>query len=192
MLVCRTRGLPLVVALSVAPTVLNGQTATAPLTVQGTPLAPNPSFRHHKELRAVYDSLVDSTQVSVVTHKGKYFLTMQRPRLTWSAAYAGHAPEAPPQEVMLEFRTQSPQIALDSRLTIESSTGLRLEVASAGAHSKPGVQTWSHFIRFSIPCGELARVLAGDRVTVTVGGISERLKAEHLNAVRDLLNRVGA
>lgn len=75
---------------------------------------------------------------------------------------------------------------------IESSTGLRIEVASTGAHSEPGVQTWSHFMRFPVPSGELAQVLAGDQVTVLVGGIRERLKPEHINAVRDLLNRVGA
>ena len=35
-------------------------------------------------------------------------------------------------------------------------------------------------------------MLAGDQVTVTAGGIRERLKADHVTALRDLLSRVGA
>ncbi|HUQ15871.1 MAG TPA: hypothetical protein VM094_07430 [Gemmatimonadales bacterium] len=75
-------------------------------------------------MRAKYDAVADSTRWSVVTHKGKYFLTVQRPRLTWSAAYAGHELDAQsPREVVLEFRTQEPQAALDSRLAITSGGG---------------------------------------------------------------------
>lgn len=161
------------------------------LALHSSVLPPDPSFRHHKELRALYDSVGDSTHLAVVTHKGKDFLTIQRPRLTWSAVYAGRGAASPPPEMILEFRTQSPQVALDSRLVIESGMGQRVEVASAGAHSDPGVLTWSHFMRFFVRTGALAAVLATDDVTVSVGGIHERLKPEHVNALRDLLSRVG-
>ncbi len=93
---------------------------------------------------------------------------------------------------MLEFRTQEPQAALDSRLVITSGEGERLEVGSSGAFSDPGVQTWSHFMRFAVPCAELARALVNEEVTVTVGGIRERLKPDHVRALRSLLDRVGA
>jgi hypothetical protein len=149
-------------------------------------------FHHHKVLQAAYDSLADSTRLSVVTHKGKYFLTVQRPRLTWSVAYEGQAPTGRPPEVQLEFRTQSPQVAADSRLRIEYGSAQRLEVVSRGAYSDPGMLTWSHFMHFPVPTAALARILESDSVLVTVGGIVERLKPEQREALRDLLARVGA
>jgi hypothetical protein len=150
-------------------------------------------FRHHKKLRAAYDSLADSTHLSVRTHKGQYFLTIHRPRLTWSVVYGGRRPEASvPTEVWLEFRTQSPQVALDSRLEVLYGAGARLEVPSAGAYSDPGVLTWSHFMRFAIPTTDLVKALQTQKVLVTVGGVAEYLEPEHLEALRDLLSRVGA
>lgn len=169
------------------------QTATTPQMLKGVvPPAPV-QFHHHKKLQASYDSVADSTRLSVRTHKGKYFLTMQRPRLIWSVVYAGQRPDSlPPTEVWLEFRTQNPQVALDSRLVVLYGVGERIEVPSAGAHSDPGVQTWSHFMRFPIPTAALASALHSQQVQVTVGGITERLEPDHLEALRDLLSRVGA
>jgi hypothetical protein len=145
-------------------------------------------------LRALYDSTADSTRLSVVTHKGKYFLWTQRPRLVWSVAYAGRTPDpaTSPAHVELQFRTQSPQVALDSRLLILYPVGRQLEVASSGAYSDPGVVTWSHFMRFLVPCAALAEVLASEQVQLSVGGISESFQPDHLEALRDLLSRVGA
>lgn len=118
---------------------------------------------------------------------------MQRPRLTWSVDYPGRAPGAtPPELVTLEFRTQSPQTALNSRLTVEFGPGRSFEIPSAGSYSDPGVQTWSHFMRFPVPRETLLAVLASDSAAVTVGGIVEQLGPEHLNALRDLLARVSA
>jgi hypothetical protein len=143
-------------------------------------------------LTAIYDSVADSTHLVVVTHKGKYFLWTQRPRLTWEVVYAGRLrPGRPPATVTLEFRTQAPQAARDSRLLL-AAAGQRLEVMSAGAFSDPGVQTWSHFMRFPVPCPALAEALATDTVSITVGGITERLKPDEMEALRDLLARVGA
>ena len=149
-------------------------------------------FKHHKKLRAVYDSLADSTRLSVMTHRGQYFLTVKRPRLTWSVVYGGQKPGAePPAEIWLEFRTQSPQVALDSRLDVLYGSGQRLEVPSAGAHSDPGILTWNYFMRFAIPMGSFAEVLRTQKVLITVGGVSEYLEPEQLEALRDLVSRVG-
>jgi len=186
------RRLAVCLLVAVAPAALAGQSATLPLTAHRAVLQPDPPSPHHKQLVASFDSLGDSTHLTVVTHNGKFFLTVQRPRLTWSAAYAGRTPGPAPAEVTLEFRTQSPQVPLDSRLVIASSAGPRLEVGSAGAHSDPGAFTVNHFMRFPIPAGALAAVLAGGEVTVSVGGVRERLKPEHVEALRDLLSRVGA
>jgi hypothetical protein len=127
-----------------------------------------------------------------VTHKGRYFLTVQRPRLTWTGARRGREPGEPATTILLEFRTQEPQAALDSRLLISSATGTQLEAGSSGSYSDPGVITWSHFMRFEVPCDELARVLVADEATLVVGGIRERLKPDHVRALRYLLDRLGA
>jgi hypothetical protein len=182
-----------ILLVSVAPAQVRAQNATAGAASSGPLKAPIPRFAHGKKLTATYDSAADSTRLAVTTHKGKYFLTIQRPRLTWSVAYPGRRPaETPPAVVILEFRTQAPQVALNSQLTVSFAGGRRLEISSAGAHSDPGVQTWSHFMRFPVPSPELAEALETDTVSITVGGITERLKADHINALRDLLARVGA
>jgi hypothetical protein len=193
---CRFAGsVSLLVCLTVpvAPTAIAAQTATARTLTQGSLPAAKHRFTHHKKLQASYDSIGDSTHLTVVTHKGRYFLTIQRPRLTWTVVYAGKVPgpEAP-LTVALEFRTQAPQVADDSRLVMASAGGEGLEVASGGAFSDPGVQTWSHYMRFPVPSAGLAAVLAGNEVTVTVGGITERFKPDQIEALRDLLDRVGA
>jgi hypothetical protein len=180
-------------ASAAAPRGAPAQSPTTLHLVRGVVPAPVAKFRHNKKLLAVYDSVADSTQLSVRTHKGKYFLTIQRPRLTWSVAYPGRQPDGTaPEEVSLEFRTQSPQVALDSRLQVLYGTGEHFDVPSAGAHSDPGVVTWSHFMRFPVPAAALAEALRSQKVLVTVGGVSEYLQPDHLEALRDLLSRVGA
>ena len=91
----------------------------------------------------------------------------------------------------MEFRTEAPQVAMNSQLTVSFAAGRRLEIPSAGAYSDPGV-TWSHFMRFPVPSLDLAEALRTDTVSVTVGCITERLKADQINTLRDLLARVGA
>lgn len=187
----RTFGFLLCLGAGVALQPLLAQSATPVPPVAG-PVSPAPRFHHGKKVRPVYDSLVDSTRLTVVTHKGKYFLTMQRPRLTWSVAYPGRKMEGrPANQVVLELRTQAPQVATNSRLVITGGNE-RLEVGSTGSYSDPGVLTWSHFMRFPIPGDSLARVLAADDVAIVVGGITERMKRDQLEAVRDLLYRTGS
>ena len=192
MLVRWTVGLVVGAVLGVAVRPVTAQDATGFPAVVDLPV-PAPPAQPHRKVRAVYDSTSDPTRWSVVTHKGRYFLTIQRPRLTWSGARQGRdSSGAAASVVVLEFRAQAPQTALDSRLVISSSAGSRVEVGSSGSYSDPGVVTWSHFMRFQVPRDELARVLVSDDVTVVAGGITERLKTDHLRALRYLLDRMGA
>jgi hypothetical protein len=150
-------------------------------------------FKHNKKMEASYDSVADSTSLSVVTHKGKYFISSQRPRLTWTVRYPGRSPgESPPAAVVLEFRTQGADTPTDNRLVIDFGEKRRVEVASTGAFSDPGVQTTSHFMRFPVPTDSLVTALASGRMAVTVGGIAQKFKADEMEALRDLLDRVGA
>ena len=184
---------PVHLALCVAPALLAAQIPTGHRLTRAAVPPEVQVFRHQKTLRAAYDSVADSTHLSVVTHKGKYFLTIQRPRLTWTVVYPGRTPGATaPDHLELEFRTQEPQAAGDSRLLILYGDGRRLEFSSAGGFSDPGVQTRSFFMRFVVPCDAMAEALASEEVQVSVGGISERFKPDHLEALRDLLSRVGA
>ena len=180
-------------AVGVAAKPMQAQTPTSPRLLKGVVPPGSVAFHHHKKLQASYDSVADSTHLSVRTHKGKYFLTVQRPRLTWSVVYAGQRPDSTaPSKVWLEFRTQNPQVALNSQLVLLYGDSSRIEVPSAGAYSDPGVVTWSHFMRFPIPTVDFAAALRSETVQVTVGGVTEKLAAEHLEALRDLLSRVGA
>lgn len=183
---------PAYLAFCVAPGLLGAQTTPGTrLARVAVPPAVQP-FQHHRELVAGYDSVADSTHLSVVTHKGKYFLTIQRPRLTWSVVYPGRTPGTPaPTQVELEFRTQEPQAAADNRLLILYGTGLQVEVPSAGGFSAPGVLPRSYSMRFPVPCAALVEALGSEQVQVTVGGISERFKPDQVEALRDLLSRVG-
>ncbi len=183
---------PSYLALCVAPGLLAAQNAPGPRLDRAAAPPAIQAFQHHKKLVASYDSVADSTHLSVVTHKGKYFLTIQRPRLTWTVVYAGRSPGAPaPAQVQLEFRTQEPQAAADNRLLILYGAGQRLEVPSAVGFSDPGVQTWSYYMRFPVSCAALVEALGSDQIQVTVGGISERFKPDQVEALRDLLSRVG-
>jgi hypothetical protein len=186
-------GLTVCLAASVAIAPLRAQVPTLHVLTPSAVPPPVRAFKHHHKLQATYDSVADSTHLGVVTHKGKYFVTIERPRLTWSVAYPGRAPgTVPPDEIELEFRTQEPQAASNSQLVITYGVGQRVEIASAGAYGVQGVQTWNHFMRFPIPCGVLAEALANEPFHLSVGGIAVAFKPDQAEALRDLLSRVGA
>jgi hypothetical protein len=180
------RPLPALVALTLVPVVSAAQAAPE---VPPSEL-PTRRFQHEKEIRAVYDSVSDSTQVSVVTHGGRYFLWIQRPRLSWHVTYPGRAVTASsPDTVLLDFRTQNPQAAADSRLLLLFGEQGRAEVNSTRGWSRTGVQTNSHFMRFALPRALLSEALQHDRIEVIVGGVRVGFKRDQLEALRDLLSR---
>jgi hypothetical protein len=47
-------------------------------------------------------------------------------------------------------------------------------------------------MRFPIPTADLARALVGETMRLSVGGIRVKFKPNQIDAIRDLLNRVGA
>jgi hypothetical protein len=180
-------------ALVVAPVSLMAQTATGVVLPPSSASEPGPPFRHLGKLLVSYDSVADTTHLALVTHKGEYFLWIQHPRLTWTIAYAGRTPGTQiPAEVVLVFRTQGPQVPRDNRLILELASGERSEVASVSAYSYPGPMMSSLFLRFPIPTAQLAKALAGERMTVSVGGIQVDLNPNQMQSMRDLLTRAEA
>jgi len=178
-------------ALSIAPALLSAQTVTGALGLSSTSHSGRPDFQHDKVLVATYDSLTDSTHLALVTHKGKYFLWIQHPRLTWTVAHAGRTPVEPPPEILLDFRTQDPQSPRDNHLLIESPSGERLELNSVSADTRAGPMVGNLFMNFLIPTPELARVLGGTSIRLSVGGIEVKFKADQVAALRELLSRAG-
>jgi hypothetical protein len=181
----------LYLALFVAPTLLRAQTATQALELPSSSPEIRSAPQHEKELVATYDSLTDSTHLAVVTHKGKYFLWIQHPRLTWTVAYSGRTPGEPPREVLLVFRTQDPQSPRDNHLIIESASGERLELNSISADSRAGPMVGNLLMNFLIPTAELTQALAGEKMKLSVGGIGVKFNSDHILALRNLLSQAG-
>lgn len=184
----------LVLSILVVATVpAQGQVTSASTNrVSGSASAASRSA-HHKQIQIVYNRGADSTRVSVVTHPGLYFVTWQRPRLTWSVTHAGQRAGdiSPGQSVELEFRTQTPQVPTDNRLVLTYGPAGRLEATSIWANTVPGMITNSTYMHFWIPIDQLALVVASEQVELSVGGVRARFDAQQLEALRDLVSRVG-
>jgi hypothetical protein len=52
--------------------------------------------------------------------------------------------------------------------------------------------TWSLFMQFPMPAAALAKALLRDKMMLSVGGIRVDFKPDQMEALRDLLSRVGA
>lgn len=127
----RAPGLLLLLACGVAPTRLPAQAATGTVAALSPAMPGTLRFQHRKKLVAIYDTVADSTHLAVVTHKGKYFLTIQRPRLTWTVSYPGRRPDTlPPAEIVLEFGNARFRVSLRATSPITASTARSLAFAS--------------------------------------------------------------
>jgi hypothetical protein len=177
---------------TIASAQVSALSASAPRGIGAAAAAPR--FAHSKQIRIVYDRATDSTRLSVVTHPGLYFVTWQRPRLTWSVSHAGQTAGASSgtQSVELEFRTQTPQVPTDNRLVVTYGGVGLVEATSLWANTVPGMITNSTFMHFRIPLDQLAAAVADGRVELSVGGVRAKFDPDQLEALRDLLSRVSA
>jgi hypothetical protein len=195
--VARPRRLVLPLLLgSIAPTPAGAQAA-----LSAAPPA-RPTFSHHREIASEYDAARDTTTVSLVLSRGKYFLWIQHPRVTVGYRYPGRTrPVGGTVEGMLiEFRTQEPQAAGTNRLTItgaarpsantDASEGevrsVLAETEAIGSNLEPHAFTHDHRLTFLLPAEDAARVLRSQHVVLDAGGVKVRLKQEQLEAWREL------
>ncbi|MFI5210017.1 MAG: hypothetical protein ACHQ2E_06195 [Gemmatimonadales bacterium] len=183
------------------PTVCLALVAVAPLGAQRSPIAgqsevqPSDSAleaQEGTEIRTSYDRRTDSTRVAVVTHSGWLGFGGTSPEVVWSVAYVGHEPV--PEgvaTVVLEMRTQDPQVATSSLLLMEYGAGRRFESRSVGIRSEPAMVTTGTWMRFILSASALSEVLEAPPVKLTIGGIPLLLTDNRLQALREMLARAG-
>lgn len=173
--------------------------AAAQGVVAAEALPLKPTFEHHRQITSVYAPDRDTTTVSVVLDKGKYFLWTQRPRVTVAYQHAGTtAPERRAGEAMLiEIRTQAPQAASTNQLTITGVAGegggdtVRVEAVARASRLEAHVFTNDHRMTFVVPHDDVAKFLAARWVVLEVGGVVVRLKKEQMEAWRELAWEMG-
>jgi hypothetical protein len=193
------RSSPVVLALLIAQT-----STTLPAAAQTAAISvarpSRPEFRHHRKITTVYAPERDTTTVSVVLEKGKYFLWTQKPRVTVAYQHASSAaPAGMAAEVMLiEFRTQEPQAAATNRLKITGVGGeggadtVRIEAVASQSRLEGHAFTNDHQMTFLVAAEDAASFLAARKAVLEVGGVVVRLKQEQLEAWRELAWGMGS
>lgn len=138
-------------------------------------------------IRVTYDSTSDSTTRSVEVQRGRYFLRFHKPRVTVALTYAGRTPPAEPGDVLIEFRTQSPQYTATNVLTLTAPGDLRATATATGSQVRTHIQTTDHALTFLVPAAELQPLLATAKARMEVGGVKVELKRGQLEALTLLL-----
>ena len=138
-------------------------------------------------IRVTYDSISDSTTRSVEVQRGRYFLHFHKPRVTVALTYPGRTAPAEPVDVLIEFRTQSPQYTATNVLTLTAPGILPVLAVATRSHVHTHIQTTDHTLTFILPAAELRPLLAATRARLEVGGVKVELKQGQLEAIARLL-----
>ena len=118
-----------------------------------------------------YDAAQDISRYSVTTHRGEYFLWIQKPRLTFFVVSPGPEIDSLPAVVYLIFRTQSPQEVADSRLELDCDGATSPVGVVPSAKVEPGMLTSSLYQTFELPLLAFRHFAACGTGSVSVGGI---------------------
>ncbi len=137
-------------------------------------------------LRAEYDSTEDVTRISVTTHRGKYFLWIQKPQVRFFFAYAGRTPVTPPPVVYLVFRTQSPQVVHHTRLTWTCNGATSTIRGTPSSWVDQGPMTVSHYLTFKIPTETFVTMAGCGSATLEVGGVRAPFSRKQLRMLQEL------
>lgn len=134
-----------------------------------------------------HDTAEGLTRVSVMTHRGSYFLWVQKPQVTFFYVYAGDAPPAePPSVVYVVFRTQSPQSIRDNRLTLVCD-GVAADVPGLPtSRVEQNYQLSTHFLTFTVPRETIVEFAHCQQAEVEVGGVRAPFTAQQLLNLRGL------
>lgn len=157
------------------------------LVTAGPALAQVPPTQAPYPIRVTYDSTADSTTRSVEVQRGRYFLHFHKPRVTVALSYAGRTAPAEPGDVLIEFRTQSPQYTATNVLTLTAPGTPSVLAVATGSHVHTHIQTTDHTLTFILPAAELRPLLAAPKARLEVGGVKVDLKRDQLEAIALLL-----
>lgn len=148
-------------------------------------------FRHGRRIERVRDSAAATVTTQVVLERGKYLLWMQRPRVTVASVRPAALPAGTwPEEILIEFRTQSPQYTATNVLTLTAGDTVRLEARASASRIDPRTFVTDHTLTFTLPLGEFLAFAQARTGRLEVGGVGVRLREEHLEAIRDFAVRV--
>src|SRR3954470_9423280 len=154
--------------------------SVAPLSSPVIQLPPRQSYPHQHPIRLAYDSVADQTRVSLTTHKGMYFLWIQRPRVTFFYDFAGTTPIGVPATVSLAFRTTNPQFPATNALSTICDGVVSSQPITPTFWSKSGPVVSSGNYTYEIPLQTFAGLLNCGALTIEVGGIRATLKPEQM------------
>jgi hypothetical protein len=155
-----------------------------------TPLAPHSlpaarTFAHKKKILREHDTATDQTRVSVTTHRGAYFLWMQRPRITFFYVYAGNTPSQTPGTVFLVFRTVYPQQPATNRLTLTCDGTARDLGITPTFWFEPGAIATSQHYMYKVPLATLAELMTCSSTSLAVGDVTAPFAPDQIEALRD-------
>jgi hypothetical protein len=131
-----------------------------------------------------HDDVTNQTRISVTTHKGSYFLWIQRPRVTFFYVYEGTSFAHTPATILLVFRTVNPQVPSNNHLVF-TCDGNRQDLGITPTFwLEPGAMTTSRHYMYEIPTAVFDRLLTCSSPSITVGDVSASLASDRLEALR--------
>jgi hypothetical protein len=159
------------------------ESGAAPLPAHSVPAAR--TFAHRKKIRREHDTATDQTRVSVTTHRGAYFLWIQRPRLTFFYVYAGDTPSQTPGSVFLVFRTLYPQQPANNRLMLTCDGTARDLAITPTFWFEPGAIATSQHYMYKVPLATLAELTTCSSTSLAVGDVTAPFAPDQIEALRD-------
>lgn len=148
------------------------------------------AFEDDRPVTSRYDGTLDSTTVAVVTHGGRYFLWIQRPRITVRFRYGGRHLADVPSDVVFDVRVQRPQQPDVSTLVLAPNGGPAVHVARVTFHSKEDVLVTNLDYAFDVPVAAFARLIRSGGLTLALGGVRATFDGAQMEALRDLASRM--
>lgn len=166
---------------------LGASRASAPAPAAAA-LLPAPLARPaaHRTRRLIdYDEATDQTRVSLTTHPGKYFLWMQRPRITFFYVYPGATLEHAPATVFLVFKTHDPSAPSSNQLTLRCDGVAEAQALIPEFAFESEAFVTHRVFTFALPLPTFASLVQCRTPAVQVGDIGEEFSPAQVDALRD-------
>lgn len=151
------------------------------------------AYRSRQKIETSRDSIGHETTISMVVEKGAYLLWIQRPRVTVASVRYDSLPAGEwPASVLIEFRTQSPQYTATNLLTLTGDDATTFEAPATASRLRQRTMVTDHTLTFVLPLEEFLSWVHADRGTLSVGGVTVKLRPEQLESLRAFAMRVKA